>query len=171
MRLPPRVRASPRAIVSPRRGPSARSLARWLARSLPRRLPRPRPSVALSSFLTSVRPEAGQSRGRAPGGSKLRQGSWAAATGDALRGEGAPPHPKAGHEVVWGSREAAPSHGGAVPRTGVERCLLPGPGKPPPAAPGSPWPPSGRGSGLGAGVLSSTCSPLLSASPWLEMGK
>lgn len=36
---PDRVRASPRAIVSPRRGPCARSLARWLARSLSRRLP------------------------------------------------------------------------------------------------------------------------------------
>lgn len=36
---PCRVRASPRAIVSPRRGPCARSLARWLARSLSLRLP------------------------------------------------------------------------------------------------------------------------------------
>ncbi|XP_065775348.1 collagen alpha-1(III) chain-like [Muntiacus reevesi] len=82
--------ASPRLApghCEPSPGPQ-RSLPCSLARALP---PSPAPPAAslhrsLSSLLTSVCPEAGQSRGRAPGGSKLRQGSWAAAAGGALRG-------------------------------------------------------------------------------------
>ncbi|XP_043771570.1 collagen alpha-1(I) chain-like [Cervus elaphus] len=82
--------ASPRLApghCEPSPGPQ-RSLPSSLARALP---PSPAPPAAslrrsLSSLLTSVCPEAGQSRGRAPGGSKLRQGSWAAAAGGALRG-------------------------------------------------------------------------------------
>lgn len=87
-----RVPAAPRAIVSPRRGPCARSLAR-LARALPPSpAPRPRPSVSpsLSCFLPSLRPEARPTHGRAQGGSKLRLGSWAAAVGARCRVRGAP---------------------------------------------------------------------------------
>lgn len=90
--FPARVRASPRAIVSPRRGPCARSLARWLARSLPRRLPGLVPRLSAFLLPPSLLPPSG---GRAepwpgPGGSKLRRGSWAAAVG-ARRGVRGPP--------------------------------------------------------------------------------
>lgn len=138
-RLPlPRPRLAP-GHCEPSPGPP-RLLPRSLARALPPSpAPRPRPTVSLSfsSLLTSLCPEAGPSCGRAPGGSKLRRGSWAAAVGACCGVRGAPtPTPEPGHELVWSSRAAAPSHGWAVSRMGAERCLLPGPGKSPPAAPG-----------------------------------
>lgn len=94
---PCRVRASPRAIVSPRRGPCARSLARWLARSLSRRLPDSvlwslclsPPSALRPSVGPAAGPSRGRGRGRTRGRSKLRRGSWAAA-GGARCGVGAP---------------------------------------------------------------------------------